>query len=93
MSGVGRFRAIIHGRVQGVYFRDFTQRHASSLGITGFVRNKFDGTVEVVAEGERQGLENLLDKLRVGPRSARVNDIDLEWEEFIGEFRHFEVRF
>ncbi len=86
-------RAIVHGRVQGVFFRDFTQRHASSLGLTGYVRNRWDRTVEVLAEGEKEGLERLLRQLHIGPSSARVERVDVEWGEPAGEFSSFEVRY
>lgn len=86
-------RAIIHGRVQGVFFRDFTRTHAMRFGLLGCVRNLWDGTVEVVAEGDREALERLLRQLYVGPSSARVEKIDLEWSESSGEFSSFEVRY
>jgi len=70
---------IISGRVQMVMFRDFTQRKARSLGITGWVRNLPDGTVEVVAQGERPVLEELLRKLHRGPLLAKVAGIRTEW--------------
>ncbi|MFQ5885945.1 MAG: acylphosphatase [Anaerolineae bacterium] len=93
MSERARMRAIIHGRVQGVFFRDFTRTHAMRLALLGYVRNLWDGTVEVVAEGDREALESLLKQLYVGPSSARVGKIDLEWSEPSGEFSSFEVRY
>lgn len=86
-------RAIIHGRVQGVFFRDFTRTHARGLNLLGHVSNLWDGTVEVVAEGDREALESLLRKLHVGPSSARVEKIDLEWSEASDGFSSFEVRY
>jgi len=86
-------RAIIHGRVQGVFFRDFTLTHAMGLGLVGYARNLWDGSVEVVAEGDREALESLLKQLYVGPSSARVEKIDLEWNKPRGEFSSFEVRY
>jgi len=88
-----RFRAIVRGRVQGVGFRYFTQREASALGLTGYVRNRWDGTVEVVAEGPRQALERLLARLRLGPRSAYVEEVSVEWGEARGEYGFFHIRF
>jgi len=88
-----RLRAIVRGRVQGVGFRYFTQREANALGLTGYVRNRWDGSVEVVAEGPRQALERLLARLRVGPRSAYVQGVSVEWQAPTGEFRFFNVRF
>lgn len=88
-----RLRAIVHGRVQGVSFRYYTQRRATSLGLTGYVRNLWDGTVEVVAEGRREALEELLAFLRVGPRAAFVAQVDTEWPNPTGTFTGFEVRY
>ncbi len=90
---LSRVHAVISGRVQGVAFRYFTERWASELGLTGWVRNRFDGRVEVVAEGKKDGLEALLTRLREGPRSAVVEDVDVVWEQPTGEFRDFRVTF
>lgn len=87
-----RLHAIIDGSVQGVGFRMFVLDHASALGLTGWVRNKYDGRVEVVAEGEMPELENLLEKLRLGPRSAFVTEVAKEWQPATGEFSNFGVR-
>ncbi len=88
-----RLSAIIHGRVQGVGFRFFAQLRASELGLTGYVRNRWDGTVEVVAEGEEDSVRRFLGALRVGPRSAIVDRVDVQWEDYSGEFKYFDVRF
>ncbi|MDP2650336.1 MAG: acylphosphatase [bacterium] len=69
----------ITGRVQGVFFRDFVQRHATRLGLTGYVRNCDDDSVEVVAEGERGALETLLKELREGSMLARVENVHVSW--------------
>jgi acylphosphatase len=88
-----RLHATIHGRVQGVSFRYYTAHRARELDLTGYVRNKPDGTVEVVAEGRRARLEELLSFLRVGPRAAFVTDVDLSWPDPTGRFGRFEVRY
>jgi len=93
MSTPMRLSAIVHGMVQGVFFREFTRRQALALGLTGYVRNLRDGTVETVAEGPREGLEQLLELLTVGPPSSRVDRIDHKWEDHSGEFDRFEVRY
>jgi acylphosphatase len=93
MSTLARLSAIVHGRVLGVFFRDFTRTQAVALGLTGYVRNLPDDTVETVAEGAREALESLLAQLRVGPPSARVDRVDVEWGDHRGEFVRFEVRF
>ncbi len=88
-----RLHATIQGRVQGVNFRYYTARRARDLNLTGYVRNKPDGTVEVVAEGRRASLEELLSFLRVGPRSAVVAGVDVSWPEPADGFGSFEVRY
>ena len=93
MSTPARLFATVHGRVQGVFFRDFARRQALSLGLTGYVRNLAEGTVEAVAEGPRQALEELLRRISVGPPGALVERVDSEWQEHQGEFDRFEVRF
>lgn len=88
-----RLQATIHGRVQGVSFRYYTVRRARDLGLTGFVRNKADGTVEVAVEGPRPRVEELLSFLRIGPRAAIVTGVDVSWPEPAGGFTGFEVRY
>ena len=87
-----RLKLIISGRVQGVCYRWFTRDTAAELGLTGWVRNLPDGTVEAVVEGEKEKLEQLLGRCRRGPDLARVDDIQAEWEEGTGEFQDFSIR-
>lgn len=68
-------RFLVRGRVQGVGFRWFVEREAHILGIAGWVRNRSDGTVEVLAIGSRDQLSGLRSRLREGPRAARVDDV------------------
>jgi acylphosphatase len=88
-----RVTAIVTGLVQGVNFRWFTQRRASELGLVGFVRNRSDSSVEFVAEGPRDALDRLLDAARTGPPSAVVENVEVAWDTYTGEFRRFEIRF
>ncbi len=88
-----RMRAVVYGRVQGVNFRYYTIREAQPLALDGFVRNRRDGTVEVVAEGRREQLERLLEFLRVGPASAAVRDVQVEWTEAKGDLSAFTVAY
>jgi acylphosphatase len=88
-----RLQAIVHGRVQGVNFRYYTQQRARDLRLTGYVRNLWDGTVEVVAEGQHSDLEEMLAFLRVGPRAAFVTQVDTRWSGPTGSFGRFEVRY
>ncbi len=71
--------AVVHGRVQGVFFRASTQKKAQALGLTGWVRNLPDGTVEVLAAGPRSVLERLLEWLHQGPPLARVQRVEHDW--------------
>ncbi|MDY7041603.1 MAG: acylphosphatase [Chloroflexota bacterium] len=85
--------AVVHGLVQGVNFRYYTSLEARRLGVVGYVRNQWDGTVEVVAEGERSSVERLLAFLHRGPSWATVERVDVQWQEPTGEFQRFEVRY
>lgn len=76
-----RVHIIVEGLVQGVGFRWFVYRHAEALGITGWVRNLYDGNVEIEAEGERSLLEEFIKQVKIGPRSARVTNLKIEWKE------------
>jgi acylphosphatase len=88
-----RLHAVVYGLVQGVNFRYYTQRQAEALGVSGWVANQWDGTVEVVAEGSRPALEELLDWLGHGPPSAHVDDVQADWQAAMGEFTGFRVRY
>jgi acylphosphatase len=89
---LARLHATVVGRVQGVGFRAFVEQSAEVLDLKGWVRNRWDGSVEVVAEGKRQDLEKLLAALRRGPRASGVSDVHFEWQAARGEFTHFSVR-
>jgi acylphosphatase len=88
---LARLHAIIEGRVQGVGFRYFVVEVAELLGVYGWVRNRWDNTVEVLAEGDRAVLEKLLDALGRGPRGAYVSGVKVDWEKSTGEFHSFRV--
>jgi len=92
-TDIARLHAIIEGRVQGVGFRMFVVDTAALLGVTGWVRNRYDGNVEVLAEGDRQTLGKLLNDLHIGPRAARVNNVTADWQSASGEFSRFTVRY
>lgn len=76
-----RAHVIIKGRVQGVCYRAFTQEVAKKLGLTGWVRNKMDGTVEAVFDGERSKIEEAINLCWEGPSLAHVSDIEIQWQE------------
>ena len=86
-----RLHATVFGLVQGVFFRSATETRAKQLGVTGWVRNLSDGSVEVVAEGSRAALQELVAFLHQGPPQAQVAEVRAEWLAASGEFRFFEV--
>jgi len=92
MSNV-RMHLIIEGRVQGVCFRDSTRRQALALGVSGWVKNRFDGTVEIIAEGPDKNVKELILWCRRGPSYARVQRIHEKSEEWVGEFNSFDIVF
>lgn len=87
-----RLHLWIDGHVQGVGFRAFVLDRAQRRQLTGWVRNTYQGQVEVLAEGSRDQLDGFLDEVRRGPRSAFVTECKVEWENATGEFSRFEVR-
>lgn len=86
-------RATVHGRVQGVGFRYFVVERALSLGLRGYARNAYNGSVEVLAQGPRPALEKLLTLLRRGPAAADVREVESEWGEPSIHLSGFHVRF
>jgi acylphosphatase len=87
-----RIRLRIEGRVQGVFFRVSAAEQATQLGVTGWVRNLADGSVEVLAEGDKKALDALSAWCRQGPPHARVECVQVQSEEFKNEFPNFRVR-
>jgi acylphosphatase len=93
MSNEAAFKAVVHGLVQGVSYRHFVLRNARMLDIAGYAKNLRDGSVEVVAEGEREQLEQLLVRLKMGPREARVDQVEVKWSEYSGRYGGFDIVF
>ncbi len=93
MNESQRMHGFVSGRVQGVGFRYFTQQTAIELGVTGWVKNTYDGKVEFVAEGTAEQLAKLKRKLSQGPASGYVSDLSVETTSGSGEFSTFRVRF
>jgi acylphosphatase len=83
---------IVQGLVQGVGFRYFVYSQAYRLGLAGWVRNLYTSEVELEVEGDRSLIEELIKELKVGPRSAHVKDMKIEWQEFENRFKGFEIR-
>lgn len=93
MSEAMTVRAIVMGRVQGVWFRASTRDRANHLGVTGWARNLPDGTVEIVAQGEDAQVQALMEWARQGPPQARVTDLRVEELSDSVELKEFEVRY
>lgn len=88
-----RAHVIISGMVQGVCFRYETVAQAQNSGITGWVMNRFDGKVEAVFEGKKDAVERIVRWCHEGPSGAVVRDVDVELEEYTGEFKKFGIHF
>jgi len=84
---------LISGSVQGVFFRAYARDEAESLGLTGTVRNLWDGRVEAVFEGDKKSVEKMILWCRKGPPHAFVDDVQVTWEDYKGEFESFFVAY
>jgi len=87
-----RRRIVVHGQVQGVFFRDGSQREAEQRGLTGWVRNREDGTVEVAVQGDSDAVAGFVRWARRGPSAAEVNAVDVDDEAPVDGESGFEVR-
>ena len=87
-----RAQIIITGRVQGVFFRDYTRKNTIKLGLNGWVKNLADGNVEAVVEGEEDRIEKLIELLKKGPPAARVKGVYVTWQKPENEFNDFSIR-
>lgn len=90
--GAVRAHLLLQGRVQGVNFRYYTMQEARSLGITGWVRNLWDGRVEVLLDGDEDAVRQMIEWCQQGPPSAVVEHTEIAWEEPNAEFSNFRVR-
>ena len=93
MTDPASLQAIVRGRVHGVFFRAFVETRAEGLKLTGYVRNRPEGTVEVRAEGERQRIEKLVEYLKKGPPAARVEEVEVSWGAYTGDYSRFSIRY
>ena len=82
---------VIKGRVTGVFFRASAQREARRLGIMGWVKNRNDGSVEILAEGDEDAVKELISWAHHGPSAARVDVVDVRWKGYTGEFADFRI--
>lgn len=88
-----RAHLLIEGRVQGVFYRAFTRDLGHRLGLNGWVKNLHDGRVEAVFEGKRELIEQAIKECYIGPPGARVTNIEVKWEAFIGDLKGFAIRY
>jgi acylphosphatase len=88
-----RARILVSGKVQGVYYRQTTKEVASRNGLTGWVRNLVDGRVEAVFEGDKESIDRTIEWCRTGPPNARVQALDVSFEEYSGEFSDFRISY
>lgn len=88
-----RAHIFVFGRVQGVFFRENTKKKAEKSGVQGWVKNLRDGRVEAVFEGDRQNVEKLVNWARKGPIWAKIEALDVIWEDYQAEFKAFEIRY
>ncbi len=84
-------RYVVRGRVQGVGFRWFVEREAQLLGVAGWVRNNYDGSVEVLATGTREQLARLRERLYAGPRAARVDEVAESEAQPVAGLKNFRI--
>ena len=84
-----RVQLIVHGRVQGVFFQAGSQREARRLGLTGVIRERRDGGLDLIAEGEEQSLHEFVAWNQRGPTTARVDKVEVKWRSYVGEYRDF----
>ncbi|NPV79488.1 MAG: acylphosphatase [Firmicutes bacterium] len=91
MAALSRARIRVRGYVQGVGFRAFAQRKALSRGLRGYVKNLPDGSVEAVAEGPKDLIQDFIIDLRSGPSLSEVEEVNVTWEQYVGEFVSFRI--
>ena len=88
-----RAHVVVQGFVQGIWFRASTKDEANRVGVTGWVRNLPDGSVEAVFEGKKKNVEVIVNWCHRGPSGAKVDKVEIAWEQFTSEFGDFEVRY
>jgi acylphosphatase len=87
-----RVNLIVRGRVQGVFFEATAQREARRLGLTGWVGNRRDGSIELLVEGEEDTLREIVAWSQKGPSAARVDGVDVRWRSYTGQFHDFRTQ-
>ncbi len=89
----GRANLIIEGKVQGVCYRYETRDEAQELNVTGWVKNRIDGSVEVIVEGKKESVKKLITWCQTGPPLAEVTKLSVSWEKYLGEFVSFSIAY
>ncbi|MBK6813045.1 MAG: acylphosphatase [Sandaracinaceae bacterium] len=89
--GQKRIQLICRGRVQGVYFRALCASRSSSERLSGWVKNRSDGSVELIVEGEEDAVKDFLQWAQTGPSTARVDKVETKWRSYTGEFSGFRI--
>lgn len=82
---------LVSGYVQGVGFRYFVYHRATKLGLKGYVRNFYNGDVEIEVEGDRSLIEEFIKEIKVGPRAAHISDMKITWKQPDKHYQHFEI--
>lgn len=88
-----RVHVYVYGRVQGVFFRASTRDEAKALGIKGWVKNRHNGSVEAVFEGEKDTVDKIVNWCKKGPAGAYVERVDVSWDKYLGEFDEFTIAY
>jgi len=88
-----RVHIFVSGRVQGIFFRENTKKKAEKLAISGWVKNLRDGRLEAIFEGDRENIEKMVNWAKKGPIWAKIDDFSLVWEDYLGQFKDFEIRY
>ena len=86
-----RAHVFVSGDVQGVFFRRTAKAEAEKLGVVGWIRNRNDGSVEVVAQGEKDKVDKFIEWCKKGPPFAKVENMEVEWRKNIEDFEEFEI--
>ncbi len=82
---------LVTGKVQGVWYRDFVKKNAIALFLSGWVQNNPDGTVSAAVQGEEEIINQLIDKLKIGPPLSKVEDVIVNWQPFENKFNSFKI--
>jgi acylphosphatase len=92
MKMKSRSHIFVSGKVQGVFFRENTREKAAEFGLNGFIRNLQNGKVEAIFEGEKEKIEKIIQWIKKGPETTQVENIEINWQNYKGEFKNFEIR-